>query len=60
MAKSIIKFNSLQEQEEYHLNLMRKSSVQKRFKRLYAMQQISSLLRPPKDFIRKIIIKKLI
>lgn len=58
MAKSIKTFKSLEEQDAYHLNLMRQSSVQERFRRLYAMQQMSALLHPPKDLTRKIIIRK--
>jgi hypothetical protein len=58
MARSIKIFKSLEEQEEYHLDLMRQSSVLERFRRLYAMQQMSALLHPPKVYTRKIIIRK--
>ncbi len=59
MARSIKIFKSLDEQAAYHLNLMKQSSVLERFRRLYAMQQMSRLLRPPKNIARKIIIKRL-
>lgn len=58
MARFIKKFNSFKEQEKYHLDIMWESSVRERFRRLYAMQQMTALLHPPKDLTRKIIIRK--
>ncbi|HEY5463628.1 MAG TPA: hypothetical protein VIJ95_10265 [Hanamia sp.] len=58
MEKKIHIFKSFEEQEAWHLEEMRKSTVQERFRQLYLMQQMTKLLHPPKDSERKIVIKK--
>jgi hypothetical protein len=58
MNKSIRIFKSIKEQEEYHQQLMLHSSVADRFRKLYQMQQMNSLLHPVVDKVRKIHIGK--
>jgi len=58
MEKRIHIFKSFEEQEAWHLEEMRKSTVQERFRQLYLMQQMTKLLHPSKDLERKIVIKK--
>jgi hypothetical protein len=58
MKKEIHLFKSFEEQEAWHLEEMRKSTVQERFRRLYLMQQMTKRLHPHKDSERKIVIKK--
>jgi len=58
MEKKIHIFKSFEEQEAWHLEEMRKSTVQERFRRLYLMQQMTKHLHPPNDLERKIVIKK--
>ena len=57
MEKKIHIFKSFEEQEAYHLEKMRKSTIKERFRQLYLMQQMTKLLHPSKDSERKIIIK---
>ena len=59
MEKRIKIFKSFEEQEEYQLNEMRKTTPQERFQNLYRMQQISKLFRPIQESTnRRIIIEK--
>ena len=58
MSKSIRIFKSFEEQEAYHLELMRNSTVEERFRKLYLMQKMTRSFHPAKDSKRKIIIKK--
>jgi hypothetical protein len=58
MKRTINIFKSLKEQEDYHLKLMKESSVADRFRRLLQMQQFSLLVHPSKDKSRKIKIEK--
>ncbi len=58
MGKSIRIFKSFEEQEMYHLELMRNSTVEERFRKLYMMQKMSKVFHPSKDSKRKIIIRK--
>ncbi len=56
MSKSIKIFKSFEEQEQYHLELMAKSSVIERFRALYQMQQLTKKFHPVVDNTRRIII----
>lgn len=58
MKKEIHIFKSLEEQNEWQLEQMRKTTVEDRFRQLYSMQQMTRLLHPPKKTERKIVIKK--
>jgi len=58
MEKKIHIFKSFEEQEAWHLEEMRKSTVEERFRQLYLMQQMTKRLHPTKDLERKIVIKK--
>ena len=58
MARSIHIFKSFEEQEEFHKEQMRNSTVEERFAALYRMQQMTKLLHPEKDTTRKITIRK--
>ena len=57
MAKSIRIFKSFEEQEQYYLENMRRSTAKERFRNLFLMQQMSYLLHPVKDKSRKIVIR---
>jgi hypothetical protein len=57
MEKKIHVFKSFEEQNEWHLDQMRKTTVEERFRELYLMQQMTRLLHPPKKSERKIVIK---
>lgn len=57
MEKKIHIFKSFEEQEAWHLEKMRKSTIKERFRQLYLMQQMTKRLHPPKDSERKIVIK---
>lgn len=48
MSKSIRIFKSFEEQEMYHLELMRNSTIEERFRKFYQMQQMTKALHPPK------------
>ncbi len=56
MEKKIVIFKSFEEQEEYNLDEMRKTTVMERFIRLYSMQQLFTRFHPITDHSRKIII----
>ncbi len=58
MNKSVHIFKSLDEQEQFHKNLMLQSTVEDRFRKLYQMQQMTKLLHPVTDKSRKILIRK--
>jgi hypothetical protein len=58
MNKSVRIFKSLEEQEQFHKDLMLQTSVADRFRKLYQMQQITKLLHPVTDKSRKIQIRK--
>lgn len=58
MSKSIRIFKSFEEQEAYHLELMRKSTIEDRFRKLYLMQKMTRLFHPKEKSERKIIIRK--
>ena len=58
MSKSIHIFKSFEDQEMFQLELMRNSTVEDRFRKLYMMQQMTKILHPPKNLQRKIIIRK--
>jgi len=58
MSKSVRIFRSLEEQEQYHKDLMLQTNVIERFKKLYQMQGMTKLLRPATDNVRKIQIRK--
>ena len=58
MAKSIKIFRSFEEQEEYALESMRKTTALQRFQNLFRMQSLNHLLHPLKNTERKIIIHK--
>ncbi len=57
MSKSIRIFRSFEEQEMYHFELMRNSTIEERFRKLYLMQKMSKKFHPAKDSARKIIIR---
>lgn len=56
MEKSIRIFKSFKERDKFHLDQMRNSTIENRFKKLYMMQEITKLLHPPKNLERKITI----
>jgi hypothetical protein len=58
MAKSIKLFKSLEELEVYHFEMMKKSTIEERFRRLKAMQELTLLMHPSTDKIKKITIRK--
>lgn len=58
MGKFIHVFKSISEQESFHRQLMIQSTVMDRFRKLYKMQQINSLLHPVADKSRKIYIRR--
>ncbi len=58
MKREIKIFKSFEEQEEYQLEQMRKTTIQERFQSLFRMQQITNLFHPVKDNTRRIIIQK--
>ena len=58
MKREIRIFKSFEEQEEFHLEEMRKTTIQERFQSLFRMQQINNLFHPIKDNKRRIIIHK--
>jgi hypothetical protein len=57
MAKSIRIFKSFEEQEQYSLEQMSKTTPLERFRNLYRMQQLSKLFNPATDNSRKIVIQ---
>lgn len=56
MSKTIKIFRSFEEQEQYNLEMMAKTTPEERFRALYQMQQLSNKFHPVKDKTRKIII----
>lgn len=58
MKRSIKIFKSFEEQEAYHFEQMINTTARERFRKLYLMQQMTSLLHPVGDKRRKIIIHK--
>jgi hypothetical protein len=58
MVKSIKLFKSLEELDAYHIEMMKQSTIEERFRRLKAMQEFTLLMHPPADKIKKITIKK--
>jgi hypothetical protein len=57
MERKIKIFKSFEEQEQYSLEQMRKTTPLERFKNLYRMQKLSKAFNPVTDKSRKIIIK---
>ncbi len=57
MGKSIKIFQSFEEQEQFHKEMMASSTPQERFKTLYQMQQMTKKFPPATDKSRKIIIR---
>jgi flagellar biosynthesis protein FliP len=57
MSKSIRIFKSFEEQEQFHKEMMARSTPQERFKTLYQMQQMTKKFHPVTDKSRKIIIR---
>lgn len=58
MGRAIKIFKSFKEQEAYHVDRMRNSTVFERFRTLFQMQKTTKLFHPVTDKIRKIIIHK--
>ena len=58
MEKRIQIFKSFDEQDEYYVNKMLNSTPMERFMNLFRMQKINSLLHPPTNNTRRIIIQK--
>jgi hypothetical protein len=56
MKRSIKIFKSFEEQEAYHFEQMLNTTIRERFRKLYLMQQMTSLLHPVAQKGRKIII----
>ncbi len=56
MKRSIKIFKSFEEQEAYHFEQMLNTTIRERFRKLYLMQQMTSLLHPVARKARKIII----
>jgi len=57
MAKTIRIFKSFEEQEQYNLEQMSKTTPLERFRNLYRMQKLSKLFNPVADTSRKIVIQ---
>jgi hypothetical protein len=57
MEKKIKIFRSFEEQEEYHLNEMRNTTVKERFMNLHRMQMLSKVFNPITEKPRKIVIQ---
>jgi hypothetical protein len=58
MDKKLRIFKSLEEQEQYHKELMSQSTITERFRKLFQMQQMNRMLHPLTDKSRKIQIRK--
>jgi hypothetical protein len=58
MAKELKIFKSFEEQEQYHLEQMAKTTPLQRFKSLYKMQQLTKAFHPSVDKSRKITIRQ--
>jgi len=57
MEKKIKIFKSFEEQEQYNLEQMSKTTPLERFRNLYRMQNLSKLFNPVIDKSRKIVIQ---
>ena len=57
MSKTIRIFKSFEEQEQYNLQMMAKTTPEERFRKLYQMQQLTKMFHPVTDKSRKIIIR---
>jgi hypothetical protein len=57
MSKTIRIFKSFEEQEQYNLEMMAKTTPEERFRKLYKMQQLTKMFHPVTDKSRKIIIR---
>jgi hypothetical protein len=57
MSKTIRIFKSFEEQEQYNLEMMAKTTPEERFRKLYKMQQLTKMFHPVRDKSRKIIIR---
>ena len=57
MAKTIKIFKSFEEQEQYNLEQMIKTTPLERFQNLYRMQKLSQVFNPATDNSRKIVIQ---
>ena len=57
MSKTIRIFKSFEEQEQYNLEMMAKTTPEERFRKLYRMQQLTKMFHPVTDKSRKIIIR---
>ena len=58
MEKRIRIFKSFEEQEQFSIDEMSKTTPMQRFQNLNRMQQLTLLLHPPSNRARKIIIQK--
>lgn len=58
MKREIKIFKSFEEQEQYHLDMMQKTTPLERFQSLYRLQQWTKLFHPETKNPRKIIIQK--
>jgi hypothetical protein len=58
MKREIKIFKSFEEQEEYHLEVMRLTTPLQRLQSLFDMQQLTRLLHPAADNSKRIIIHK--
>jgi hypothetical protein len=58
MEKRIKIFKSFEEQEQFYIDKMLKSTPLQRFQNLFRMQQLTRLFHPPTNKERKIIIQK--
>lgn len=56
MERSIKIFKSFEEQEEYYLEKMLKTTALERFKNLFEMQRLTLLFHPTVNEVRRIII----
>ncbi len=57
MSKTIRIFKSFEDQEQYNLKRMAKTTPEERFRKLYKMQQLTNMFHPVTDKSRKIIIR---
>jgi hypothetical protein len=56
--KTVRIFKSMEEQEQYHQQIMLQSTIAERFRKLCQMQQLTKLLHPATDHSRKILIRR--
>ncbi len=57
MGKSIRIFKSFEEQEQYNLEMMAKTTPEERFKKLYQMQHLTKMFHPVTHKSRTIVIR---